>query len=202
MKAGQRAGAKPSTRESILAAAVEEFVLHGLSGARLEHVAARAGCNKALVYRHFGDRDNLFREALKSQFEHRAALLDTLPQTLPELLDWWSRATLRDERFVRMILRESLDYAGGEPVESGSREEYYRRQVAMIDAMKAEGRIAKDFDAQVLFLALLGVISLPAVMPQIASLVTGLEVDSPEFLARWRTGMETLASRLAPRSED
>jgi AcrR family transcriptional regulator len=49
-----------SAREAILEAAVQEFVEHGYDGVRMEHVARRAGCNKALVYRYFGDRDLLW----------------------------------------------------------------------------------------------------------------------------------------------
>lgn len=53
------------TREAILAAAAGEFVAHGLEGANMEAIATAAGVNKALVYRHFGRKEVLFRNVLE-----------------------------------------------------------------------------------------------------------------------------------------
>ncbi|MDR3735519.1 MAG: TetR/AcrR family transcriptional regulator [Acidobacteriaceae bacterium] len=54
------------TRTKILRAAVQEFSLHGLSGARIDAIAATAGANKALLYYYFRSKDELYAEALKS----------------------------------------------------------------------------------------------------------------------------------------
>jgi len=46
------------TRTKILDAAVQEFSVNGLAGARMDQIAAVAGVNKALLYYHFDSKDN------------------------------------------------------------------------------------------------------------------------------------------------
>lgn len=63
-----------TTRTRILEAARQEFVERGLEGARIELVAKRAGVNKALIYRHFTDKDRLFQAVLEGCYHQiRAA---------------------------------------------------------------------------------------------------------------------------------
>jgi len=49
-----------ATRQRLLEAATAEFAEHGIAGARVDRVAAAAGCNKALIYSYFGNKDQLF----------------------------------------------------------------------------------------------------------------------------------------------
>ncbi|MBX9458122.1 MAG: TetR/AcrR family transcriptional regulator [Rhizobium sp.] len=51
---------KPERLTEILAAAFEEFVLHGYTATRLEDVAARAGVTKGTIYFHFQNKENVF----------------------------------------------------------------------------------------------------------------------------------------------
>src|SRR3569833_3225027 len=53
------------TRARILDAAVQEFSVNGLAGARMDQIAAVAGVNKALLYYHFDSKDNLYGSALE-----------------------------------------------------------------------------------------------------------------------------------------
>ena len=53
------------TRAKILDAAVQEFSVNGLAGARMDQIAAVAGVNKALLYYHFESKDNLYGSALE-----------------------------------------------------------------------------------------------------------------------------------------
>ena len=48
------------TRRRLLEAATQEFAAHGIAGARVDRIAGTAGCNKALIYFHFGSKDELF----------------------------------------------------------------------------------------------------------------------------------------------
>jgi len=188
-----------TAREAILEAAIKEFAERGYEGVRLEHVAQRAGFNRALIYRYFGDREGLFHAALREQFARRAQLLDRVPDNLGEILSWWTSATLDDPTFIRMILRESLDYGGGEPIESAGRTQYYRRQLEMLENLRRRGVVDGAFDKELLFLALLSVVILPAIMPQVVHLVTGQEAGSDAFLERWGRFLESFAEALGPR---
>lgn len=52
-------------RAAILDAAKRLFVEQGYAGTSMDAVAAVAGVSKLTVYSHFGDKDNLFREAVR-----------------------------------------------------------------------------------------------------------------------------------------
>lgn len=53
------------TRGRILDAALQEFSLHGLAGARTEQIASIAGVNKALLYYYFESKEKLYVAALE-----------------------------------------------------------------------------------------------------------------------------------------
>jgi len=186
-----------ATQDAILDAAIEEFIEHGFAGVRMEHVAKRAGYNKALVYRWFQDKDTLFREALKRRFSQRAGLLDTLPGSLAEILIWWSQQTAADPDFMRMILREALEDRAKEPAHATFRREYYGRQVVLLKRFQGDGRIAPEFDVEMLFLALLSVVTMTSALPQIVQLATGLRPGDKKFQERWVAFLEVLAASLA-----
>jgi TetR/AcrR family transcriptional regulator len=54
-----------ASRAKILQAARDEFVSHGLSGARVDRIAARSGVNKNLIYHYFGSKDALYLAVLE-----------------------------------------------------------------------------------------------------------------------------------------
>lgn len=58
-----------ATQARILLAAHQQFVANGLEGTRMEAIAAAAGVNKSLVYRHFNSRDQLWREVLLRAYQ-------------------------------------------------------------------------------------------------------------------------------------
>lgn len=78
----QRANKRPSdslrdpewTKAQLLQAARIEFSEKGLSGARVNDIAARARVNKQLLYYYFGDKESLYSAVLQRAYEEiRAA---------------------------------------------------------------------------------------------------------------------------------
>lgn len=59
----------PASADRILDAARAEFVDYGLAGARVDRIAERAGINKAMIYYHFGSKENLYQEIINLQLE-------------------------------------------------------------------------------------------------------------------------------------
>lgn len=53
------------TRDIILSAASDEFVEHGLNGARVDRIAVRIGASKNLIYHYFGSKDRLYLAVLE-----------------------------------------------------------------------------------------------------------------------------------------
>src|SRR6266852_429920 len=63
---GDRATRSAARRETILAAALDEFSTRGFEATRLDDVARRAGIAKGTIYLYFADKEALFQELLRS----------------------------------------------------------------------------------------------------------------------------------------
>jgi AcrR family transcriptional regulator len=57
------------TQAAILEAATQEFARHGLGGARVDQIAARAKTNKRMLYYYFGGKEDLFLAVLERAYE-------------------------------------------------------------------------------------------------------------------------------------
>jgi TetR/AcrR family transcriptional regulator len=57
------------SKEKIIKAAITEFALKGLDGARVDEIARRSGVNKTLLYHHIGNKDSLFTAALETTYQ-------------------------------------------------------------------------------------------------------------------------------------
>ena len=57
------------SKEKIIKAAIAEFALKGLDGARVDEVARRSGVNKTLLYQYVGNKDHLFTAALEAAYQ-------------------------------------------------------------------------------------------------------------------------------------
>ncbi|QNO37301.1 TetR family transcriptional regulator [Protaetiibacter sp. SSC-01] len=60
---------RPSTKESIRAAAERLFPVHGYVGTSVRDIASEAGVDPALVIRHFGSKEELFLETMQLDAE-------------------------------------------------------------------------------------------------------------------------------------
>jgi TetR/AcrR family transcriptional regulator len=61
-------GKPERSRAAILNAAIEEFALHGIAGARTDAIARAAGVNKALLYYYFKDKEAVYQAVLDHVF--------------------------------------------------------------------------------------------------------------------------------------
>ena len=84
-----------ATRRALLDAAVVVFAKKGMTGARLDEIAERAGVTKGAIYSHFGGREDLLVEACRSAI--RSLRLMRLAEEAPDL------ATFVDES-ARLLL--------------------------------------------------------------------------------------------------
>jgi AcrR family transcriptional regulator len=125
------------TREKILNTARDEFVEHGLDGARVDRIAGRAGVNKAMLYYHFGSKENLYQTVIDSHFEmigdfvSKAMLEDPNPEEfILKISTFYNTAMFERSTLFPIILRELAQ--GGE-----------RIRVPLERIMGASGRISK-----------------------------------------------------------
>lgn len=74
-------------REQIIVAARQVFEQSGFDGARTRDLAAAAGVNEALLYRHFGSKEELFEAAVAAPLEEAVGKLVELSGDPPEVFD-------------------------------------------------------------------------------------------------------------------
>ncbi len=91
--------------ESILEAASIEFAEKGFAGARIDEIAERSGINKAMIYYHVGDKEEL----------HAAVVLSVLRPTLDRVREIASRPLSPPEK-LRAIVGELAAHAVEHPV--------------------------------------------------------------------------------------
>jgi AcrR family transcriptional regulator len=104
-------------RETILAAALDEFSVRGFEAARLDDVAKRAGVAKGTIYLYFRDKESLFQELVRT-------MLTPLVGTIEALGAAEVPIDVMTERIVELFVREV----------------YETRRKDVIRLMIAEGR--------------------------------------------------------------
>jgi len=107
-----------ATRSRILDAAFLEFANHGLAGARVDEIAARAGANKRMLYAHFGSKEALWLEVLEATYtakraEERAVEVADLPprEAMARLVAFNLRYVARHPEFLAILHQENLHRA-------------------------------------------------------------------------------------------
>ena len=60
---------KRESKKRILQAALHEFSLQGLKGARVENIARAAGVNKAMIFYYFSSKQKLYEEVLNTSLK-------------------------------------------------------------------------------------------------------------------------------------
>jgi AcrR family transcriptional regulator len=168
---GPRA-AQTGKRESILAAALEEFSGRGFAAARLDDVASRAGVAKGTIYLYFRDKESLFQELVRAELSPVVAALEAMPvadlplRTVAErLVSIFAREILGTHRkdVIRLVLTEG-------PRFPHIAEFYYREVVERIMAVirvlaqRAVDRGELPNDALVRFPQLLGAPGIVAII--------------------------------------
>src|ERR1700722_20666734 len=107
------------TRRRLLAAATEEFAALGIAGARIDRIAAAAGCNKALIYAYFGNKDHLFEASFAA---HVAGFLDQVPFDVADLPGYAGRVFdyfEDDPAALRLSIWYRLPRPRGAPLQGG-----------------------------------------------------------------------------------
>ncbi len=105
------------TRRNIIEVASQEFALNGLSGARIDEIAAKTRASKRMIYYYFGDKEGLYLSALEHAYaEVRAgeAKLDieglTPVDGLRRLVEFTFEHHHAHEDFIRMVMIENIHH--------------------------------------------------------------------------------------------
>ena len=105
-------------RRNILNVAREEFAEKGLTGARVDEIAARTATSKRMIYYYFNDKEGLYLTVLEEAYARiRAFELAHLPSDLPpiEALESLTGITFdyhaENSDFVRLVMVENIHHA-------------------------------------------------------------------------------------------
>jgi AcrR family transcriptional regulator len=93
-----------ASRADILAMATREFSEKGLSGARVDSIAARTRINKRMIYYYFGSKEGLYRAVLERSYGHIR-----MSESAVEL------DALAPEEALRQLVRHTFDYHNMHP---------------------------------------------------------------------------------------
>ena len=113
-----RAADAEETRENILNVATREFAEKGLSGARIDEIAAQTNTSKRMIYYYFSSKEGLYRAVVGREYgrirDAEAELnleempaLEALAQLIGKTFDWH----FQHPDFVRLVMNENIHFA-------------------------------------------------------------------------------------------
>jgi AcrR family transcriptional regulator len=190
------------TRQRLRAAAYAEFAEHGVAGTTVTQIAHRAGINKERLYAYFGDKDALFDEVLTGALEELSRAVapeglrfEDLGEFAGRTFDYYGE----HPELARLLQWEGL--RGAAPVSGETRKAHYDVKVAAAARAQRDGIIDDRIDAGHLMFMVIGLAAWWFAVPQMATLLTGNDVDTPGEQARRRAFVVKAAQRLAGRRE-
>jgi AcrR family transcriptional regulator len=111
----QRINDPEQTRHDIMAVATQEFADKGLSGARIDEIAARTRTSKRMIYYYFGSKEGLYIEVLEEAYRNirnieRDLNVERLSpeQALRQLVGFTFDRHQQNPAFVRLVMNENL----------------------------------------------------------------------------------------------
>jgi AcrR family transcriptional regulator len=184
-----------ATQARILAAAAKEFAAKGVSGARIDEIAARARTNKRMLYYYFGSKAELFREVLRRELTARVVKAREVEGDRVERLVTRQARHADDTAWVRLLQWEALEVRRKDAPDDGERAASYADAVDRVRQEQAAGTVPADLDAAQLVLTELALTLFPVAFPQLTRWITGHEVGDAEFVAERQAFLRTLGER-------
>ena len=185
------------TRERIIAAAQKEFAANGFAGARTDAIARRASINERMIFYCFNSKEGLYRAVLAQKLSARARIIESMPDEdfTSNLVNGFA-ATCASIDALRMWQWEALDKRNRKLVAEDERRAYFQAEVARWRRAKTNGALPPDADEVMLLLVSAALRTFPLALPQVISLVTGMDPLDPEFRRKWSACLEWVWQRL------
>ncbi len=198
-------GQPEQTRAAILEAALKEFAMEGIAGARTDAIARAAGVNKALLYYYFEDKETLYGAALDYVF---GGLTERLEEALkPELTPRqkilaYARAHFdymaQNPVYPRMVQREMMRASSAASTQIGSPhirqmvERYFKPIFMKLSQILHDGMEAGEFRPvePVHFIpSMIAIIVFYFINTPVVRLIVPGDPLSPERIAERRTAV-------------
>ena len=164
-----------ATRKRLIAAGRAEFAAYGITGARVDRIAASAQSNKAQIHHYFTNKAGLF-DAVWSDLVRQ--IVDGLPldvADLPGLAVMLCDTYAEHPELPRLITWQRLERGEATPNEIATGDS--RKRVKLIAQALADGTIASRFPADALFAGVDGLDVIRRLLGQVAGVsVVALEI--------------------------
>jgi AcrR family transcriptional regulator len=177
-------------RQLLLEAALVEFAEHGIAGARVDRIAARAGVSAGLVYTHFDGKDGLHRAVYDAIVEQAVELVPITPDDLPGYAGRLYDAALEHPEVTRFVTWYALERGDDSDVLPAVRHSMADKTAAVADAQR-RGVVSDRMAAEELLATVLTLAS----MWERRGEGVGLLVDEPR---RRAVVVETVARLVGP----
>jgi TetR/AcrR family transcriptional regulator len=185
------------TRERIMAAAQKQFAACGFAGARTDAIARRAHVNERMIFYCFDSKEGLYRAVLAQKLSAKAGLIESTPdEDFASSLVKGFAASCADIDALRMWQWEALDRSNRKLVAEEERRTYLQANVDRWRRAQTSGTLPPDADAEMLLLVSAALRTFPLVLPQVTTLVTGMDPLDPEFRRKWSACLEWIGQRL------
>jgi AcrR family transcriptional regulator len=106
-----------AVQSNILAVAMSEFADSGLSGARMDEIAAKTRTSKRMIYYYFGDKEGLYLRVLEEAYrkvregEQKLDLEHLSPvEALTRLVEFTFDHHSRNPDFIRIVMIENIHH--------------------------------------------------------------------------------------------
>jgi TetR/AcrR family transcriptional regulator len=204
-------GRPEESRAAILQAAIQEFALQGMSGARTDAIARAARVNKALLYYYYKDKETLYGAALDHAFSQ---LKDHMMQVLDRDLSPREKIQayvgtyfdfLADHKVNRDLVQREMMRAGhGSPHLQRVAKQYFLPLFVRLGEVIRAGIAAGEFRAvdPVHFVpSMVALVVFYFTSAPVMKTVTGFDPLSPEHVAERRAAVLDFVSAALFRNE-
>jgi AcrR family transcriptional regulator len=117
-KPGGRTPNPEATRQNIIDVAAAEFAMNGLSGARVDEIAAKTGSAKRMIYYYFKDKEGLYLAVLEEAYRKMRTTEATLDlghlppvDALRRLVEFTFDHHSANADFIRLVMIENIHHA-------------------------------------------------------------------------------------------
>ncbi len=199
-----------ATRERILDAATDEFVVYGFSGARIDRIVSAAACNIRMIYHYFGNKEGLYVAALEKVYaeiregEQALDLGSLAPlDAIHRLVDFTFDHFASQPSFVGMTQNENL--VGGRYMARATRisamsSPLMRTLKALLRQGAADGTFRSGIDAFQLYVSVVALSCHHLNNRHTLSVAFGVDMTSRRWLTQRRAHVREmiLAAVLSP----
>jgi AcrR family transcriptional regulator len=116
--APSRSNDPEGTRLNIIEVATKEFAEYGLSGARIDEIAAKTKSSKRMIYYYFGDKEGLYLQVLEAAYRKVRSVEATLDlddlapfDALRKLVEFTFDHHSANQDFIRLVMIENIHHA-------------------------------------------------------------------------------------------